>query len=364
MALQTLPAPFPLLSSPGFGGLTTTINAAGESGAGIGELRTSDGGTNKTLSAAGGGVVHWQLSGTPVFADGATVLRVGFQGINPTTGLEDGVWVAYTDLVGGVDPLVTAWNSTPIENGTITIDLFENFVFVVEMTARGGADSIALRRVQLSPTAMFPYGTSDTGSLVVTNSTVNVALTFDDASIGWINGCNPVGATNISSVLTINTSTTPDEIAFVFSVNFRMGIGDLIANLASVASIDDYEFILYGDPEGTPVPIRTLTPNPILQGGVTGAVFYSIPNTIIEPNTLYGLAIRATTVNSIDITYRDLGVGYDFIKLTTAFTAVKLSGRSNQTGPFVEIQTYYLPLFGMSITQLEDGISNSSYAFA
>lgn len=55
------------------------------------------------------------------------------------------------------------------------------------------------------------------------------------------------------------------------------------------------------------------------------------------------------------MSYTALGSGFEVLKALQPFSQIKLAARSNQTGAFVETQTYHLPLFRISLAGFDDG---------
>lgn len=360
MALTTLRAPWPLLTYHAFSLGTAVENAAGESVSAIGRIRLPPGSASKTISSAGGAII-WPTGNTATFANAGTTLRIGIQDV--AAGVEDASWDTYAELVGGTDSLSTAsWNNTPMESGSKTVSEGDTIAVVIEMTARGGADSVFISRAtDLFPaTLAFPYATTDTGTLAKASAGLICLLKFDDGTYGWIDrgGAPFVAPSLVITAASIASDTTPDEYAGLFKLPIRATVESLYCYVTNAAATDDFEIILYSDPLGTPAVIEAVAFDADFISGSAGASVWaklSTPRTL-EPNTWYAIALRPTTTNSIDFGYYNLGSGFDFIKQTHVFSDLKTANRTDQTGAFTETQAYHLPIIGISVRAIDDGL--------
>mgnify|MGYP001575285369 CR=1 FL=1 len=344
----------------GSNGTLSTMNAVGESGMFIGKIQTSDGASH-VLSGAGSGKIYWK-SGVTTFANAGTTLRVGVQDV-ASTGLEDGTFDVYKDLVGVTDTISgSSIIKTTMATGTKTIADGDLVAVGMEMIAWAGADSITFSSFfgNSFSTMNFPYATRDQGTLAkYTSAPPSITIIFDDGAAGWIHpfymgynyGSNP-------SVLSFASNTTPDEYAAVFKLPYKASLNQAALMIGNAAIADTYEVILYSDPLGTPVAERTVSVDPNYSGvsGTVGPYFAQFSSYILKPNTYYAVAARPTTTNSIDIGYFDLGSGNDSLKIPSVFgNNILLSSRTDQTGAFAEVQTYYLPALYLNINKLDNG---------
>lgn len=351
-----------------------TMDAAGESTSYIGKVYLEAGSGSKTISAAGGGRIMWQ-AGTVTFNDSGTTLRVGINDVG-ATGVEDGTHDVYKDLVGGTD-VITA--SSPhfatMGTGTKTLNHGDVIAIVIEMVSRGGSDTVQANGS--SPNGgffgqgLFPYRANDTGAGPTKTAVgpVGAAIEFDDGTLGWIDPFCPIPS-NATTTITFGSSSTPDEYAAVFKLPFKFTARAAIFNLGFIASTDTFDIVVYSDPEGTPAVVQTITVNPALVGatGYSSAYFhitqFTTPITF-NPDTWYAVAVRPTSTNTIQIGHISLGSGNKKYKRALPFGEnIKFSGRTNQTGAFTEVQDYFLPIFGLMISQAENGIKEQSSIFA
>lgn len=372
MAITSLPAPIPMTTLSAGVFATRALDATGESHSAIGRVHIQGGGT-KTISAAGGGAITWATTTAPTFANGATNLRIGIQDVVMTTGLEDTTYDVYADLVGGTDTINAVWNTTPMESGTKTIADGDLVAVVIELTNRAGADTVSVSLTNtfaLGPSG-FPYGTVDGGAgPTKTTNALQLVIKFDDGTYGWIEGLAPITGDTLTSTGSYNSSSTPDEYAAIFTVAVDMEVAAFGIGLASVVSGDDCEFHFYSDPLGSPSVIETITMDADLVGAGSSTTAHVVklaaPYTVLA-GVAYGLSVRPTGAGGVVFRYHDLGSAFSFLKNTQAFSTIKMGSRSNQTGAFSEVQTYYLPMFALSISGLHDGTgagtAPTSYVF-
>lgn len=379
MALQILPAT-PILSMPPMvpyaSSSSTTLNAAGHSTSFIGHLVLEAGSGSKTLDNTS--AIRTRF-GSVTFANAGTTLRIGLQDV-ASSGIEDGTFDVYADLVGGTDTITSnSFRLTNMTTGSKVLTHGDLIAVSIEMISRGGVDSVIVNSSSITAgsftTAYFPYRTTDTGSGVTKTTAGQIGFTieFADGTLGWLFPSPMLPAAYVSTGTNVTSNMTPDEYAAVFSLPYKATIDQVMQMVSITGATSTGEIILYSDPEGTPIAERTVVFNPEVIGSTspTVGVFWTplgSPITL-DANTLYALAVRPTSVNSVGIGHYALGTGNSKYKKALPFGAnVKRSGRTNQTGAFVEIDDTHLPLFGLSITHLDDGIgggsSASSYGFA
>lgn len=322
-----------------------TVNAVGESAFSIGQLVWADGGTH-TVSSSGGKMTL--NLGSTTFANASTTLRAGIQDLS--SGLEDGTFDVFDDLVGGTDALTTGLNTFTFSSGTKSIASGAFVAVGVEMTARGGADSVIIRSVSVQ--GSIPYSSIDTGSGPTRSATpTQVLVEADDGTIGWILGA-PLPFTE--DTINLSDTTTPDEVALIFQLPFPARV-QVPIGFISPESGDSFDFKLYTNPLGTPSAQRAVSvdPNQTAQSGsINEAVGRFSPAYDLAANTLYAIALRAT------------GTGLTLARITMASASHRAATplgtnwsygtRSNDTGAFSETTTM-LPRLGLYVQAFDDG---------
>lgn len=344
-------------------GGSVTLNAAGESFAAIGEIYIEGEPASKTISSSGGKIFF--RTGAVTFANAGTNFRVGIQDL-AASGLEDGTYDVYADFVGGGGGIAAnTWYEKAMTNGSKTINHLQKVAVIFETTARAGSDTIdigaqAFRRF---PSALtnFPYGTIDSGAGPARSASVPLCvIIFDDGTIGWVRSAVAFPGMTATSTNTFNSGSTPDEYAAVFQVPFKCSVDGVFLYIGSIASTDNFEMLLYSDAQGSPTVERTVTVDPNLTGStITNAAYdVSFSSFELSPGIWYAIAVRPTTANSINVAYFDMTAtfGNTYKKGLPFGTNCKLSSRTNKTGAFSEVQTYYQPIFGLWINKLDDAV--------
>jgi len=363
MALQ--PTQLLLTSAPDWGGSgNSTANASGESLGVVGHVRIAGNATGKVLSAAGSGKILWQTAAV-TFATAGSTFRVGIQDVDLATGLEDGTFDVFKEYVQGTDTITAnAYNVATMSSGTKTLSDGDLIAIVAEMPVRNGADSVAIGGsitgvVTNASVLGFPYGTVDTGALTKINANMLYAfIQFDDGTVGWILGASMIR--NIQTAQAFNSGSTPDEYCATFSPTFKMQISGISVQASGIATTDNFEVILYTDPYGTPSATITLTPDPDVLGAAASSNslhIYHITPTTLTVGTVYGVALRPTTTNSINIHYIDLALSgaADIIRAALPLPQSKLASRTNQTGAFSVVSNNFIPVVVLDVCALDDG---------
>lgn len=348
---------------------SNTMAAAGRSCAFIGKIYIDGAPASKTISSAGGKIAF--RTGTCTFANAGTNFRVGIQDL-ASTGLEDGTFDVYADFTGGGGGIAS---NTPYEkamtNGSKTLNHLGIYAICFETTARAGADSIIVQsygNVDFFNSAVteFPYRTVDTGAGVTRQSSApyGAAIIFDDGTLGWIEGgwyCPDLTTGNIS----FNSGSTPDEYGAVFKVPFTCSVRGGYLNVGSISSTDTFEIILYSDATGTPVAERTVTVDPNYVGAAAAGpaqVLVSFDSFTLTAGSWYGLMLRPTSANTIQLQYHLLDSTFDcskYLKQLPFGSNASLGARTNQTGAFTDPFEFNVdyPIFGLLIDKLDDGVS-------
>lgn len=297
----------------------TVINAAGESQAGIGYLILEGGAVNgaKTISAAGGGKIHWAVT-TSAFTDAGTTVRVGLQDVD-ATGLEDGNFDVYADVVGGGSDIQAAGPevvTTVMSNGSKTLNHGDKIAFVVDLQSVGASDSLTLATAP--NLRLIPYRTQDTGAgpgKTTTSGAPLFVIQFDDGTLGWFITGYPIA----QSLVSIGADTTPDEAGLLFSLPVSCEANMLHIPLSGTASTDTFNVVIYKDPLGTNTVLQTITVDPNHLGSATfgGTISLPISPLKISANRQYGVVIKPTSSNTFNFTYYSLGVGNSFLRKAT-----------------------------------------------
>lgn len=341
--------PFSLLPAvPSFA--TNIMNAAGESTGMIGYCYLSTGpGTSKTISSAGGKI--WFSVGTVTWATAGSTLRVGIQDVSGATGLEDGTFDVFDDLVQGTDAISS--NTTVVavmSSGTKTINHGDLIAVVIEMTVRNGADSVIANRQ--TTVVNLPYTSTDTGALAKSaTSGPLMAIMFDDGTT-----LGHMGDWTIPYIYTtqnVAQNTTPDEYALIFELPFECTINALFFRVGSVNATDNATVHLIEDPLGSNTNLVTVTLDPLLQGQTSIAAGYTmveIAETTIQANVQYAVSYRPTNNNARNVATYTIGDALHLKGLPCEF----LGGTRTDLGAWSSSSTVLLDA-GFRINSIETG---------
>lgn len=369
MAIVTLPTPLIVSAlATAQGGTGATLNAAAEESFLIGPIFWEGGTSGATKVLSTSGRIFWVSASGVTFANVATNLRIGAQDIDGATGLPDGTFDVFADWVPGTETITSsALHNTLMESGSKTFTYGANYAIGMTMTARGGVDQVTQDRVDLAAfagaqTVTLPYGVHlGAKSPIIPQFLIK----FDDGTFGWIYNAQLLWNTNDTApaVQTFGSGSATDEYAGIFSFATDLQIAGIGASLGAIASGDAFELILYSDPLGTPTVIEAITCDPDLVGVTNNVPYYRLLST---PVTLtgglkYAIAARPTTAATISFGYLDLTTGFHELKKGQPFTTIQMGGRADQTGAFVETQTYHLPLINVGISGINPSGGGASF---
>lgn len=352
----------------------TTVDAAGESVGAIGYAQLEAGSGSKTISAAGGGAIWWWCGTVTAWADAGSEFRVGLQGVG-ATGLEDGSWGVYGSVIGTTSITSSSWQKMVMTSGSVTLNQNDLFAIVGELVSRGGSDSINPRRLQpaINPGSGVvglgvPYGTVDTGTLTKATSAFMAIILFDDGTTGWIQGLPLGGLGSSFATLSWNSGSSPNEYGMAFQPTVPVRISRLLSLLHNLNTTDLVDLVLYSDPLGSPSVIEAVTLDMNRMSGSGGAVLHigglSTDRTL-SPSTVYGVVAKPNNTGNISLNYIDFGSGNSAIKRASRFGAsCKMISRSGGSGAFAEVQPHYLPMFGITVNGLHDGLGMADRVIA
>ncbi len=333
--------------------LTTsgTIDAATEKFAAVGNLWLPAGATSKTISSAGGRVC-WNLP-TVTFANGATSVTAGIQDLSAD--LPDGSFDVSGTFVGGGGGIAAGWNRLAMDTGSKTISAGALIAIVLDMTARGGADSINGGHFTLAPSQQR-VGFFVGSWTYQTTIAPNVGIEFDDGTVGCLWGLPPFLST---SQEIFNDSTNPDERGVLFQLDNDCKSDGAWLQLTQVTAADG-TLTLYSDPLGTPAAVATAAIEGVRGLSTPGNAF--VPwdggaEVSLTKTTTYALALKATSANDLRLQHYTLG-NENMRPLLQGGTTVRKGTRNNGAGAFAEespaITRYRM---GIRQSQLPDGAS-------
>lgn len=300
-----------LTGAAGPGVTNTTIDAANEAIIFYGQIITSDGGSH-TIDTTGSSSIGWR-AGTTTFANGGTTVKVGIGTIDAATGpparatnaadvITFDVAAVFTGGGGGIT--TAAWNTSVPTTGTKTIANGDFVAIAIQMTARGGADSVVVPSQSTNAAPHRPGTTSFTGgSYAAVVAVPMCVVTFSDGALGWFYGSTAVSA---FTSRTWNSGDATKEYGQLFKLPFPTKIYGLYGHIAPTA---DCDVILYSDPLGTPVAEKTVS----IDGNVVAGtgnnrfeVLFSTPYTTTADQNVG--AVFKPGGSNVSTSYKTIGV--------------------------------------------------------
>lgn len=239
----------------------TTIDATNEAVIMIGYIATSDQGSH-TIDTTGSSSIGWRTQSV-TFANAGTTAVVGLADVDATAGPPARA-VNSTDVItfdvsrsmtgGGGGVTSNQWQEHVPTAGTKTVAHGDFIAMAIQLTARAGADSIAVTTETTAVTQHRPQVTSFLGGSYAATTTVpNMIITFSDGALGYFHATETYTSINTR---TWNSGDAIKEYGQLFALPFPVSIYGLYGHLDADANCD---MVLYSDPLGTPVAERTVS---------------------------------------------------------------------------------------------------------
>jgi hypothetical protein len=268
MALQSLPGTPFVAIGPGImtahatpTTANTTMDAANEALIMVGYAVTSDGGSH-TINTTGSSSIGWR-AGAVTFANAGTTFKVGIAAVDTANGpparasnttdvINFDVAASFTGGGGGVT--ANAWQTSVPTTGSKTIAHGDLVAICLQMTARGGSDSIIATIGTAAGQTHRPTITPFTGGTYTTQTQIpNAFITFSDGAT-----CHLLGTDLFSSIntRTWSSGSATKEYGQLYNLPFPMKVCGIYGWLDPDA---DCDIVLYSDPLGTPVAEKTIS---------------------------------------------------------------------------------------------------------
>jgi len=320
-------------------------------------------GTSKTISAAGGGKIYW-LAGARAFNNGSTNLQIGIQDTDFSTGAPqrgDGTFDVSKTLVGGTDTInATALNTTTMASGSKTVTYGDSIAIVFKLTAKGGADTVAVRSAMTTVVGFNTVcvtkevsGPTYTGQVAIPCAVIQ----FDDGTFGTLDGGFVSSTGGIFTANDFQASTTPfDEFGSIFTLDQEFGVDALGFMTAGFGNLSNsiFDLVLVSDPLGTPSVVEALSLSP-KRMQTSNARWFPAPlgQVRICPPGTYFVGVRATGSATIRVYTFDVNAA-GWLDLLDGGTAWRLGKRVDGSGVYTEVATSRA-LCGIRIAQTHDG---------
>lgn len=306
MLYPALPHAVSYVGSTGIAFVTAgTLNAATNKVAFMGNVFINGRATSKVLSSAGG-KIDW-LPGAVTWATANSAIQVGIQDVSTAAGpvQPDGSFDVSGTLVQGTDTITAStWKSTTMGTGSKTIAHGDFIAIVLDMTVRNGADSVVVNGLtginSLRPCGNV-YTSSAWGTPTASSFSPLAMITFDDGTLGWIDGTLPASA--IANTTYTDGSAT-DEYGMLFQVPWDCDIDAIGGCFCLVGDTSEATLTLYSTPTGTPAAISGAQLNLLGEQRISATnarnSVYLLPSIVrLTRNTNYVLALKATGAGNI-----------------------------------------------------------------
>ena len=295
----------------GFAVTTPVLDAVNEAIICIGTLVTSDQGSH-TLNTTGSSSIGWRSS-TLTFASGTTVVKIGLAAVDTAAG-PPGRAVNAADVIsfdvsanftgGGGGITASAYQTSVPTTGTKTVAHGDKIAIAIQMTARGGTDTVRPQVQDANAGLGLPIVTSFLAAAYSLGTTIpNFFITFADGATGWLKGSEIFSTV---AVRTYNNSSSPSEFGQLYQFAAPLRIDGI---WGAFAIPGDADVILYSDPLGTPVAERTISLD-LNTVGAAGTRRYKLDFASYydtTANQTFAVVVKPTTVTNVSVPYKTLG---------------------------------------------------------
>lgn len=294
------------------GVVNSTLDAANKSVALIGQLYWEDAGSH-TVDTTGSSSIQLRVNNA-TFANAGTTVVVGIgdvdTGNGPAVRAVNVADVITMDVskshTGGGGGIAGGWHTSVPTSGTKTIAHGALISVSVQMTARGGVDTIAFSNSSNtgSVTGQRPAVTFFNAATYSTVATVPLCVVVaSDGTLGFIYGGTCYTTVGSSAY---NNGSTPNERGNVIIPPVPGKAIGIAYSLAFAGATSDVDLVLYSDPLGTPTAQKTvsLDGNAIASGSANlfGVALFSSPYTFTAGQPLAAI-YKPTTVNNITASF-------------------------------------------------------------
>lgn len=296
--------------------LTTASNlimdAANEAAIMVGHLWWEDGGSH-TIDTTGSSSIQWR-SGAITFANAGTTFKVGIGAVDATTGppvravnvadvITQDVAAVLTGAGGGVT--ANAWQTSVPTTGTKTIANGDLVAVSMQMTARGGVDTIQASTVAYVVTSPRPVVTSFTSGAYGNSGTLpNVVVVASDGTRGYIYGGSVASLTTTTQ--TWNNTSGTKEYGNILRFSFPVRAYGIVVGNSFAGNCD---LVLYSDPLGTPAAMSggtiSVDLNQISTSNVLSDGRFLLASPIdLAASTDYAVIAKPTSATNVGMNYK------------------------------------------------------------
>lgn len=291
-----------------------------------------------------------------VTKSGGSALTLSLQNLSATAPLQPDETQDQTVAIANADAGFDA--NRIYRSGTLSADRTVNYrdllsvVVEYDVNGRLSSDTVDLRGVTVATRSENANGASlKTAAWAGEDSRRPVCiLEFDDGTFGTLGECVPVSVLTSAS---IDTGTSPDEVALKFTPTVPMTISALGAMLDYTNSSTDFELVLYSGTDAL-VTVAVDASQLITTGGGFAFQHAPIAETDLSAGTAYYIAVKPTTTNNVVVAYYDVSDA-NHLTIAQGGTAYHYASREN-AGAWTPLTTRR-PLISMRVAKVDNGAS-------
>lgn len=315
-----------------------TIDAALESVQMIGRIFTADQASH-TIDTTGSSSIQWRTA-VSTFANAGTSVSVGIGAVDATNGpparaanvtdtITFDVAAVFTGGGGGITS--NAWQTSVPTTGTKTIANGDLVALSIQMTTRGGADSVVIQGVAVTAFGVPMTTTFLSSAYGVGGNAPNAIITFSDGVKGYFVG-GLVGSVSLSTAW--NNTSGQKEYGNLLEFPYPVRIQGAYLGISLTG---DTEIVLYTDPLGTPAAQRSFSIDLNQVSAATASIYQSNFTSYYDlpANTPVGIVAKPTSATNVTMTGMTLnaavdqaayqGTGYAISRDAAAFAATNSS---------------------------------------
>jgi len=292
------------------------------------------------------------LPGAITSAGGST-MRLSLQNLDAATGNPprgDGTQDQTVDFLASA-PTASTWYQTAALSATRTVTHGEQLAVVLEFQTFLGSDAFNVQNFTVGSVNGSSGLSHFTASWAAAAVVPNIILEFDDGTFGTL-GAQSMPAASLSTD-SVNTGTTPDEIALQFTVPFSCKCDGAWLSMYPVGAGRNFDVVLYA---GTSALVTVSVDAETVAITQRLMIFHFAEQTL-SPGTTYYLALKPTTASNISL-YGVTVSNANHFQAMAGGTTMSFAGRTD-AGAWSNTSTKR-PFAGIIISALDDGVSTGS----
>lgn len=260
-----------------------------------------------------------------------------------------------TVAIPNSDFVSNTWYRTNALSANRSVAIGELLSFVLEFDGAGrlGSDSCRISIVSTGSVLSTLHQSvvaGKSGTWSRTSGLPNILFECDDGSFGTLDGGTAISSSG--TLTSINTGSTPDEVALRFVAPFNMEIDGIFVTLNAVTDTADHDVILY-DSGGSVLESVSVDSDQISIANTASTVIVPFAARALTKGQTYYVSVKPTTANSISIPYWDV----NHIDHLNVFPQINMNccwAQRTDAGVWSETTTRF-PIAGIRVCSIDDG---------